>query len=239
MGRIGRLIYSKHLSMAEFDADHDAVLIPAPGTHTATVIWLHGLGADGNDFVPIVPHLGLAPDHGLKFLFPNAPVRPVTLNMGMEMRAWYDIKELSAEGREDAEGMAESAKRIEGIIADERDAGIEPGRIVLAGFSQGGAVALHTALGYPATLGGLIALSTYLPLRQQFAEHRHAANAGLPIFMAHGSADPVVPASFGELSKDALVEQGYAVDWQTYPMQHQVCMEEIEAIGHYLRQRLR
>lgn len=213
----------------------DAIILPAPGKHIATVIWLHGLGADGNDFVPIVPHLGLREDHGIKFIFPHAPMRPVTLNMGMTMRAWYDIKELSVEGREDAEGVAESSQRIEGLIADERDAGIEPRNIVIAGFSQGGAVALHTALGYPARLGGLIALSTYLPLRKQFAEHKHAANADLPIFMAHGIHDPVVVPEFGTSSRDVLVEHGYAVNWQDYPMQHQVCMEEIEAIGQALK----
>ncbi|MBR9812713.1 alpha/beta fold hydrolase [bacterium] len=218
--------------MADTD---DAVILPAPGTHTATVIWLHGLGADGNDFVPIVPHLGLAADHGIKFIFPHAPMRPVTLNMGMTMRAWYDIKELSVEGREDAEGVAQSAQRVEGLIADERDAGIDTRKIVIAGFSQGGAVALHTALGYPARLGGLIALSTYLPLRKQFAEHKHAANADLPIFMAHGTLDPVVVPEFGTTSRDALIEHGYAVNWQDYPMQHQVCMEEIEAIGQALK----
>lgn len=213
----------------------DAIVLPAPGKHTATVIWLHGLGADGNDFVPIVPHLGLDADHGIKFIFPHAPMRPVTLNMGMTMRAWYDIKELSVEGREDAEGMAESAQRVEGLIADEQDGGIDTRMIVIAGFSQGGAVALHTALGYPARLGGLIALSTYLPLRKQFAAHKHAANADLPIFMAHGTHDPVVVHKFGTSSRDLLAEHGYAVNWQDYPMQHQVCMEEIEAIGQALR----
>ena len=213
----------------------DAIVLPAPGKHTATVIWLHGLGADGNDFVPIVPHLGLDADHGIKFIFPQAPMRPVTLNMGMTMRAWYDIKELSVEGREDAEGMAESAQRVEGLIADEQDGGIDTRMIVIAGFSQGGAVALHTALGYPARLGGLIALSTYLPLRKQFAAHKHAANADLPIFMAHGTHDPVVVHKFGTSSRDLLAEHGYAVNWQDYPMQHQVCMEEIEAIGQALR----
>ena len=131
--------------------------------------------------------------------------------------------------------MAESAQRVEGLIADEQDGGIDTRMIVIAGFSQGGAVALHTALGYPARLGGLIALSTYLPLRKQFAAHKHAANADLPIFMAHGTHDPVVVHKFGTSSRDLLAEHGYAVNWQDYPMQHQVCMEEIEAIGQALR----
>ena len=216
----------------------DAVVLEPTGAADAAVIWLHGLGADGNDFVPIVPMLGLPQAHGLRFIFPHAPVRPVTLNGGMPMRAWYDIKSLTAEGREDAEGIAESARRVEGLIAQQRDAGIHPDRIVIAGFSQGGAVALHTALAYPLRLAGLLALSTYLPLRDRLEEHRHDANQDVPILMMHGDFDAVVVPAFGTRSRDRLLEAGYQVQWKQYPMEHQVCPEQITDIGRWLVARL-
>lgn len=216
----------------------DSVVLEPDRAADACVIWLHGLGADGNDFVPVVPMLGLPAGHGVRFLFPHAPVRPVTLNMGMAMRAWYDIKSLTAEGREDAEGIAASTRRVDELIAQQREAGIEPGRIVIAGFSQGGAVALHTALRYPMRLAGLLALSTYLPLRDRLTSEAHAANRDLPILMMHGSFDPVVSPEFGAASRDFLTEAGYAVDWRTYPMEHQVCPEQIAAIGAWLTDRL-
>lgn len=216
----------------------EPVVLEPTGTADACVIWLHGLGADGNDFVPVVPMLGLGDDHGVRFVFPHAPVRPVTINMGAQMRAWYDITELSAAGREDAEGIAASARTVESLIAEQRDAGIDASRIIIAGFSQGGAVALHTALGYPLALGGLVALSTYLPLRDDLDNHVHDANRGIPIFMAHGTADPMVPPSFGEFSRDRLQAAGYDVDWHTYPMAHQVCPQQIDDLGAWLRERL-
>lgn len=217
--------------------DTPVVLEPS-GTANACVIWLHGLGADGNDFVPVVPMLGLPEGHRVRFVFPHAPVRPVTINMGARMRAWYDITELSAAGREDADGIAASARMIEGMIAEQRDAGIDSRRIIIAGFSQGGAVALHTALSYPLALGGLIALSTYLPLRDGLDEHIHDANRSIPIFMAHGSDDPMVPPSFGAMSRDRLIAAGFEVEWRTYPMAHQVCPQQIDDLGIWLRARL-
>ena len=216
----------------------DCVVLDPPGQHTASVIWLHGLGASGNDFVPVVPYLGLPADHGVRFVFPHAPVRPVTLNMGMAMPAWYDIKSLSAEGREDAEGMRESSRAVEALIDREAGLGISHERIIIAGFSQGGAVALNTVLGYGQKLGGLIALSTYLALRSQLHETAAEANKALPILMAHGQYDATVQYSFGEMSKNLLVDAGYDVDWRIYPMQHEVVMEEIKDIGAYIQQRL-
>ena len=216
----------------------DAVVLEPDSKADACVIWMHGLGADGNDFVPIIPMLGLPVGHSVRFIFPHAPVRPVTLNMGMAMRAWYDIKSLTAEGREDAEGIAASARRIEGLIAELRDEGIAPDRVVVAGFSQGGAVALHTARGYAVRLAGVLALSTYLPLRDRLADHAHAANRDLPILMMHGSFDGVVSPEFGSASKDRLLEAGYRVDWRTYPMEHQVSPEQIADIGRWLNERL-
>lgn len=219
-------------------SNQDAVVLEPRDAVDACVIWMHGLGADGNDFVPIVPMLGLPEGHGVRFIFPHAPVRPVTLNGGMPMRAWYDIKSLTVEGREDAAGIAESARRIDGIIAQQRDAGIDASRIVIAGFSQGGAVALHTALAYPLRLAGLLALSTYLPLRDQLDAHRHAANQDLPILMMHGDRDAVVVPEFGTSSRDRLLDGGYAVEWRSYPMEHQVCPEQITDIGRWLVARL-
>jgi len=216
----------------------DAVVLEPTGQADAAVIWMHGLGADGNDFVPIVPMLGLPSDHRVRFIFPHAPVRPVTLNGGMPMRAWYDIKSLTVEGREDAEGIAESARRVDGLIAEQRDAGIDTGRIVIAGFSQGGAVALHTALAYPLPLAGLLALSTYLPLQDRLDTHRHAANQALPILMMHGDFDAVVVPEFGTRSRDRLQAAGYAVEWKHYPMEHQVCPQQITEIGRWLIERL-
>lgn len=212
-----------------------AVIIDPPAAASATVIWLHGLGADGHDFVPIVPELGLPEDHGIRFVFPHAPVRPVTINNGMKMRAWYDILSLTRMSEQDEAGIRASAKIVQGFIQRELDAGIQAGRIVIAGFSQGGAIALHTALRYPQRLAGLLPLSTYLPLAEQFAAEISAANRDLPILMCHGEYDPVLPYMLGENSCEILRSNGYVVDWRSYPMQHQVCEEEIEAIGAWLQ----
>jgi phospholipase/carboxylesterase len=204
----------------------------------ATVIWLHGLGADGHDFVPIVPELGLPPGHGLRFIFPHAPVRPVSLNGGLPMRAWYDILGLDRHARQDAQGIRAAEGLVQGVIAAEQARGIAPGRVVLAGFSQGGAIALHAGLRLPQRLAGVLALSTYLPLPDSLAAEASAANRDVPILMCHGEFDPVLDPALGEQSCALLRQAGYSVDWRSYPMQHQVCAEEIAVIGQWLRQRL-
>jgi phospholipase/carboxylesterase len=216
----------------------DAVVLAPATPATASVIWLHGLGADGNDFVPIVPELRLPPGLALRFVFPHAPMRPVTINNGMRMRAWYDIKELSASGAADEAGIRESAAILAKFIQRERDAGIAANRIVVAGFSQGGAIALHAALRHPERLAGVMALSTYLPLRATLAAEAAKANHDLPILMCHGSFDPVLPLQLGSTSRDLLQAAGYPVEWKEYPMQHQVCIDEIRDIAAWLRCRV-
>jgi len=196
------------------------------------VIWLHGLGADGHDFEPIVPELRLSLP--VRFVFPHAPVRPVTINGGMAMRAWYDILGFDPHAKEDAAGIRASATAVGQLIEREIERGIPSERIVLAGFSQGGAIALHAALREPRPLAGVLALSTYLPLATSLASERSPANAGVPIFMAHGTSDSVLPLSLGESSRRALEVLGYAVDWHSYPMAHSVCLEEVGAIGAWL-----
>jgi len=195
-----------------------------------SVIWLHGLGADGHDFEPIVPELSLPVP--LRFVFPHAPVRPVTVNGGMAMRAWYDIVSLDASGRADAEGVRESTAILDGLIAREQARGIEAGRIVIAGFSMGGAVAINTALHTREKLAGLMALSTYLPLPS--ALDASTASRDLPVFMAHGSFDPMLPMQWGKLSAERLRDAGFAVEWHEYPMAHAVCNEEIRDIRTWL-----
>lgn len=218
--------------------NEESVLLTPEVSPTASVIWMHGLGADGRDFVPIVPQLGLAPANGVRFVFPHAPRRPVTLNRGMSMRAWYDIRELSGGSLEDAEGILESATRLDGFIERERALGIRADRILLAGFSQGGAMALQVALRYRESLGGVLALSTYLPLRDRLAREASEANRTIPILMCHGRNDPVLAIQLGRLSRDALLALGYAVEWKEYGMQHEVCAEEIGDIARWLRRRL-
>jgi phospholipase/carboxylesterase len=208
------------------------------GQPTASVIWLHGLGADGHDFEPLVPELGLSGDAGMRFVFPHAPMRPVTINGGMTMRAWYDIRTFDREGPQDEAGIRESARLLERLIERERQRGSDYGRIVVAGFSQGGAVALHTALRFPRRLAGLIALSTWLPLAQAFREEvagaPRAGSRDLPIFMAHGRYDPVLPLELGETSRNALEHAGFTVEWHEYPMAHAVCPDEIGALRQWL-----
>ena len=205
---------------------------------TASVIWLHGLGADGNDFVPIVPELKLPATLALRFLFPHAPVRKVTINNGVAMRAWYDIAAADLNSRADMAGVRQSQAQLEALIAREKTRGIAASRIVLAGFSQGGVIALHTAIRHQERLAGVIALSTYLVNADRLAEEAAAVNRDLPIFMAHGTADPVVRFEWGDASRRALVANGYRVDWHAYRMEHSVCMEEIEAIGAWLAKTL-
>ena len=202
----------------------ETVEVEPSGPAGAAVILLHGLGADGHDFEPVVPEFGLP---GTRWVFPHAPVRPVTLNGGYPMRAWYDIVGLDRRSPEDEAGLAASADGVRALVEGEKERGIPAERIVLAGFSQGGALALHTALRHPERLGGVLALSTYLPLASRLADEAHPANAAVPVFMAHGAYDMVVPPALGEGSRDALRARGYDVEWRTYPMPHSVCAEEI------------
>jgi phospholipase/carboxylesterase len=201
---------------------------------TASVIWLHGLGADGNDFVPIVPELRLPESLRVRFVFPHAPVRAVTINNGMRMRAWYDIAATDLTNRADLAGVRESQAQLEALIERENARGMPSKRIVLAGFSQGGAIALYTGLRHRERLAGIMALSTYLIAPDKLADEASAANRGVPIFMAHGTADPVVRFQWAEASKRMLEAVGYAVEWHTYRMEHSVCLEEIQAIGAWL-----
>jgi phospholipase/carboxylesterase len=209
-----------------------------PQTAAASVVWLHGLGADGNDFVPIVPELRLPPAPGIRYVFPHATVRPVTLNNGYPMRAWYDIKSLDPAGRAEAPGLDESVARISALIDRERAAGVAANRIVVAGFSQGGAVAFHCALAYPERLGGLLALSTYLPRPEHLEPRLSAANRTLPILMCHGTEDPVVVPAMAATAREWLLAHGFSVDWRTYPMPHSVCPAEVADIGRWLAGRL-
>jgi len=204
----------------------------------ASVIWLHGLGADGNDFVPIVQELNLEGCPAIRFIFPSAPVIPVTINGGYQMPAWYDILGADLIAREDSKGIRTSARQIEKLIEKEEDRGIASTNIILAGFSQGCAMVLHTGLRYPKKLGGLVALSGYLPLASSLGAERSTVNTTIPIFMAHGLMDSVVPISRAEVSRQILLSLGYSVDWHTYPMQHSVHPEEIRAIGMFLQSAL-
>jgi len=204
---------------------------------THSVIWLHGLGADGNDFEPLVPALGVTT--ATRFIFPHAPVRPVTINNGMAMRAWYDILTPALIRDEDEAGILASEQMIGDLIKRENDRGIATDKIVLAGFSQGCAMTLHTGLRYPQALAGLIGLSGYLPLADRAAPHWHAANQQTPILIAHGTHDPVVALDRGQNTERLLVSHGYNVQWHTYPMPHSVCPEEVRDIAQFLKAVLR
>lgn len=199
-----------------------------------TIIWLHGLGADGNDFVPIVPELRVD-DLNIRFVFPHAPIQPVTVNAGMPMRSWYDIYVADLVRREDANGLRESQARVEALIRREIEQGIPSERIVLAGFSQGCAMTLQTGLRWHEPLAGLVCLSGYLPLAETIEQERHEANQHTPIFMAHGLQDPVVPLQRGENSRKQLEKMGYEVEWHTYPMPHSVHPQEVSDIAKFLR----
>jgi len=202
---------------------------------THCVLWLHGLGADGHDFAPIVPELRLPASLAVRFVFPHATVQPVTINGGMAMRSWYDILTPQLVKREDEQGIRTSERAIHALIARENARGIPSERIVLAGFSQGCAMTLHTGLRSPAKLAGLMGLSGYLPLLDMADNERHAANADTPIFLAHGTHDPVVTLERAEASRTKLAALGYKVQWHTYPMQHSVCAEEIHDISRFLQ----
>lgn len=225
------------MSLIQKESTDCVVLAPAQ-TATATVLWLHGLGADGHDFVPIVPELRLPESLAVRFVFPHAHLRPVTINNGHIMRAWYDIKMTALQGDEDETGIRESETLVREYIQREREAGIAADRIVIAGFSQGGAIALHTALRYPQRLAGVLALSTYLPLRQTLAGEASTANRDVPILMCHGTQDSMVPLALGAVSRDLLVKAGHAVTWKQYPMSHEVTLPEIADIAAWLRERL-
>lgn len=200
----------------------------------AAIIWLHGLGADGHDFEPVVPELVRHGERAWRFVFPNATPRPVTLNGGMRMRAWYDILGLDRKAKEDEAGFRDTDGAIRALIAREIERGIPAGRIVLAGFSQGGAVSLYTAPRYPQRLAGVMALSTYLPLASLLDRERSPANNGLAIFMAHGLSDGTLPIGMGLESRDVLRAHGYPIEWHQYPMAHAVCSAEIADIRDYL-----
>ena len=203
-----------------------------------TVLWLLGLGADGHDFAPIVPELVRSHWPALRFVFPHAPVRPVTINGGMRMRAWYDIAGMDFATRADAAGVEESVAQVEALLAREVERGTPFSRIVLAGFSQGGAIALATGLRRREPLAGLVALSTYLPGGAAAAAQRHASAVAQPVFFAHGESDPVIPVQFGQASAEMLERVGFEVHWHRYPMAHQVCAQEIADLGDWLERRL-
>lgn len=202
---------------------------------TASVIWLHGLGADGNDFVPIVPELALPQSMPTRFVFPHAPIRSVTINSGMRMRAWYDIAAADLNSRADLVGVRQSRSQLEELIEREGARGMRSERIVVAGFSQGGAVALYTGLRHEDRLAGIMALSTYLIAPDRLGAESAAAGRAVPIFMAHGTADPVVRFEWGERSKRMLEEASYSVEWHSYRMEHSLCLEEVHAIGAWLK----
>ncbi|MBA2659687.1 MAG: alpha/beta hydrolase fold domain-containing protein [Nitrosospira sp.] len=204
---------------------------------THTILWMHGLGADGNDFVPIVNELALPRNPHIRFLFPHAPMRPVSINNGLVMRAWhdYDLTSSNSAFRENAASLRNSQGAIEALIDREKQRGIAPQNILLAGFSQGGALALHTGLRYPEKLAGIMALSCYLPAAQTFAAEAHQANSGISIFMAHGNLDNIVPMTLAAASNLQLQAAGYTVEWHEYAMAHAVCKDEIADIGDWLK----
>jgi phospholipase/carboxylesterase len=218
------------------DATLATTVIEAPGAHTATVIWLHGLGADGNDFVPAVPYLGLPGGHGVRFVFPTAEAIPVTINGGMVMPAWYDIRhmDLDARDRNDAAGLLRSVEQVRMLVDAEVAAGTPASRIVLAGFSQGGAVAIELALTYAEPLAALVALSTYVVDPDRIAATRTEANRSLPILQCHGTYDPMVPLASGARARQFLVGLDHTVAWHEYPVQHEVSAPELETIGAFL-----
>ncbi|MEN8204739.1 MAG: carboxylesterase [Pseudomonadota bacterium] len=216
----------------------EAVEINPAGTPRACIIWLHGLGADGHDFESLIPQLGIVETLGVRVVLPHAPRRPVTINGGMEMPAWYDIRATDFQQGQDSAGIHESEQQLRNLIQREVDSGIPVGHILLAGFSQGGAIVLHTGLRYPQPLAGILALSTYVPLADTLATEAAAANSKIPILMAHGMQDPVVPVKLALQSRDLLTGLGYHVSWHSYPMPHAVCPEEIGDVRDWLLLRL-
>ena len=212
----------------------EAIEIETTVSPIASIIWMHGLGADGHDFVDIVPELGLPARPGVRFVFPHAPMRPVTINGGYVMRAWYDIRDDGGVRREDPAGVRASQKSIEALIQREKERGVPPSAIVLAGFSQGGAMALHTGLRHGERLAGVMALSCSLPLADTLAVEAAPANRDVPIFMAHGTHDPTIPMARALRARETLTGLGYRVEWREYSMPHSVCPEEIRDIATWL-----
>lgn len=221
--------------MKQIDTPEKLILEPEHEKATATIIWLHGLGADGYDFYGIVPQLKL-PKSSIRFVFPHAPIRAVTLNQGIKMRAWYDIIEIKKNSFEDEQGIRASAEILNTLILQEEEQGILSRHIVLAGFSQGGVIALQCGLRYPKPLGGIIALSTYLPLAHQLPKERHTANNAIPIFLAHGTWDDVIPITWARNSRQTLNQHQYPVEWHEYDVKHTVCIEEINDISRFLEE---
>jgi phospholipase/carboxylesterase len=213
----------------------DTVEMTSGANPTGAVIWLHGLGADGHDFEPIVPDLVRRDERALRFVFPHAPVRPVTINGGYPMRAWYDIVALDRAAAEDAVGMRASADAVTALVRREGERGIAPERIVVAGFSQGGALALYSGTRFAERLAGVVGLSCYLPLASRLGAERSAANAATSVFLAHGTQDPVVSFRFGENTRATLEAAGYPVEWHSYPIPHSVSPQEIADLGAWLR----
>jgi phospholipase/carboxylesterase len=216
----------------------DAVEINPALPPRASIIWLHGLGADGHDFEPLIPQLDIVGPLGVRVVLPHAPRRRVTINGGMLMPAWYDIAALDFSRSQDVAGIRASEAQLRALIARETGLGIPASQVLLAGFSQGGAIALHTGLRYPEPLAGILALSTYLPLEAQLEAERNAANQQIPIMLAHGTQDPVVPLQLAEQSRERLLQAGYHIDWHTYNMPHAVYPEEIMDVRRWLLQRL-
>lgn len=204
----------------------------------SAIIWLHGLGADGHDFAPIVPKLNLPADLATRFIFPHAPVRPITINQGYQMPGWYDISSIDIISTEDESGIRETSDTITQMCQQQEALGIDSKRIILAGFSQGGAIALHSGLRYPSPLAGIMALSTYLPLHTCLNDEAHETNHATSIFMAHGLQDDVVSARFGKQSAQLLKQAGYPLEWHEYQMPHSVCEQEITDIGQWITSRL-
>ena len=219
--------------MTPIESDLEVRLEPREPANAA-VIWLHGLGADGHDFVPIVPELGLPAGHRIRFIFPHAEVRPVTLNGGMAMRAWYDIATLDRNGAVDDAGITASRQRLQRRITKEIESGIAAERIVVAGFSQGGAIAYHTALRHRPRLAGLLALSTYLPGAGAVISAEDLTDRSLPVMVMHGAHDPVLPLALGQMAVEQISTLGFSPQWRAYPMAHQVCFEQITEIGRWL-----
>jgi phospholipase/carboxylesterase len=223
------MLYQRNSS---FMSDFETIQMETGNNPDAAVIWLHGLGANGNDFVPIVKQLHLPEDLSIRFIFPHAPDRPITINQGMQMPGWYDIRSLSIVDGEDEQGINVSSTAISKLCESQEKQGIAAERIILAGFSQGGAIALHCALNYPKSLGGVMALSTYLP---QCSNLETSGNLNISVFMAHGSDDDVVAPGFGKQSRQRLQDAGCKVIWHEYPMAHSVCTEEVQDISDWLQ----
>ncbi|MFT5718858.1 MAG: phospholipase/carboxylesterase [Oleiphilaceae bacterium] len=215
-----------------------AVEIQPQGEHKSTIIWLHGLGDSGNGFAPIAPELKLPVELGVKFVFPHAPIRPVTINNGMEMRAWYDIKSMDMDSRADLDGVIDSSQRIEQLIHAEIASGIDSTKIMLIGFSQGGVIALYLGARFTKPLAGIMALSTYMCAPQSLRAEKSVENQDTPVFFAHGQQDEVVPLFLGNSAFQTMKENGYNVEWKEYMMQHNVCMPEVADISAFIQAKL-